>query len=166
MFKLGTIGAIFQAHSNPRAIAIADTKIGNVYKIVDGYSATIQEGAVAFATDAEVKLGNVNVCLNIVDVPELWKLADFKVSAGSPLKSVRLDSVISYTVEISSDLVTTAYASVAVGDVLIPCNSTDDAATPLNWKKAATPTGYKVGLKVLEKTAFGGTGFFCKIVTV
>lgn len=166
LFKFGTIGMIGRAKNNPRAIAIADTKIGQVYKIKDNYSASIKEGAVAFASDAEVKLGNVYVCMNTIDTPELWRLSDFVVKAGSPVNSNMLDNLIGDTVEISSDLVATSYATVAVDDILIPCNSTDDTATPTSWKKASTPTGYAVALKVLEKTTFGGTGFFCKIVKV
>jgi hypothetical protein len=166
LFKFGTLGVYSNVINNPRAIVIADTKLGQTYKIVDNYSATIQEGAVAFATDAEVKAGNVWVCLNVIDTPELWRLADFVVKAGTPARSYKLDDLIGYPVELSSDLVSTAYASVAVGDYLIPCNATDDASNPTSWKKAATPTGYAVAIKVMEKTTFGGTGFYGKLTKI
>lgn len=163
LFKIGTLQGEIQVLNNPRAIAAVDTKSGEVYKITNTGNV---ENAVAFATDAEAKLGGAYVCMNIIDTAELWRLSDFVVKAGSPVRSYLLDTIIGYTVELSSDLVKTAFATVNIGDVLVPCNATDDTATPKQWKVPATQTGYKVAIKVMEKTTFGGTGFYGKLVTV
>jgi hypothetical protein len=97
------------------------------------------------------------VALNIIDQPELWTRSDFKISAGGFVNAYGLNNLIGYPVEISSDLVTTTYSTVAVGDVLIPDNGN------FKWVKGAKGT-FAVALKVIEKTTFGDTGLYCKIV--
>ena len=62
-------------------------------------------------------------------------------------------------------VVTTAYASVAVGDKL--CPAVDGSG---KWIKAdgttIVHTNYKVYLEVLEKTAFGDQGFYAIIILI
>jgi hypothetical protein len=62
----------------------------------------------------------------------------------------------------TSDLCTTAYASVAVGAKLAPV-VTADSTNVMKWK-VVTATDYGTYLKVVEKTTFGGSGYVCKIV--
>lgn len=97
------------------------------------------------------------VALNIIDTPELWNQADFKVDAGGFVNSYGLNDLVGYPVEISSDLITTAFSSVSVGDTLIPDNGN------FKWVKGSKGT-FAIALKVTDKTTFGGTGFYCKIV--
>jgi|GEM_PF-1271777 len=160
LFKLGTIGAVLQTINNPRVQSAVVVKNGYVFNIVDG--GTYKEQATAFVADADAEKGNLYVAMNIIDTPELWKQSDFAVAVGSYIRAFRLDSLIGVPVEMSSDLCITAFAGVAVGDVLVPAHSTD--ATPMAWKLQGASTTYAIGLKVLEKTTFGGTGFYCKVV--
>lgn len=119
------------------------------------------EAAVAFASDAAAKAAPLWVCMNIIDTPEQWNQADYKITAGGDVNANQLNNLIGYTVEMSSDLCATAFGSVSVGDFLVPAGS----AGVMTWKKvASSTTGYPVCLKVVEKTLFGGTGYLCKII--
>ena len=120
---------------------------------------TYKEAAEASTNDAGAKADKLYVAMNIIDTPELWNQADFVIPAGSYIRAFNLNDLVGYPVELSSDLVTTAYASVAVGEFLVPVPA---GANAMMWKKA-TDTGYACVLKVIEKTTFGGTGFYCKI---
>jgi len=160
LFKFTTIGTVLQTINNPRVQSAVDVKDGYVFNIVDG--STYKEQATAFTADADAEKGNLYVAMNIIDTPELWRQSDFVIKAGSYIRSFRLDTLVGATVEMSSDLCITAFAGVNVGDVLVPAHSTD--ATPMAWKLQGASTTYAIGLKVLEKTTFGGTGFYCKIV--
>lgn len=157
LFKFGTIGAVLQTINNPRVQCATDVKDGYVFKIVDG--GTYKEQATAFATDAEAQKGDLYVAMNIIDTPELWDQSTFVVKAGSYIRAFRLDGIVGIPVEMSSDLCVTAFATVTVGTVLVP-----DLAS-MTWKVQPAASTYVVGLKVLEKTTFGGTGYYCKIVT-
>jgi len=162
LFKFASIQAITFAKNNPRVKCATDVKNGYVFTIDDNGS-NYKEEAVAFADAAGAKAGDAYVAMNIIETPELWRLSEHKIAAGEFIRAIKLDDLVGFPVELSSDLVTTAYADVAVGDVVVPSNSTDDAAAPLVWKKAVA-TGYTVGIEILEKTTFGGTGFYGKIV--
>ncbi len=161
LFKFGTIGAILKAHNNPRVQCATPVKNGYVFQVVNN-GVNYKEEAQACVNDAGAEKGDLYVAMNIIDTPELWDQSTFVVSAGSYIRSFRLDDLVGYPVEMSSDLCITAYASVAVGDVLVPAHSTD--ATPMAWKKQPATSTYAIGLQVLEKTTFGVTGFYCKIV--
>lgn len=156
MFKLGTIGAILKSKNNPRVQCANDVKNGYAFKVVDG-GVNYAEEATAFASDAEAQKGDVYVAINIVDTPELLNSTDFVVKAGEKIRAFRLDDLVGLPLEMSSDLVTTAYADVAVGDILVP-------STDLKWKEQPITSTYDIALKVLEKTTFGGTGFYCKVI--
>jgi len=156
LFKFATIGTVLQAKNNPRVQSATDVKNGYVFKIVDG--GTYKEQATAYATDAEAKTADMYVAMNIIDTPELWNQADFVITAGNYIRTFRLDDLVGVTVEMSSDLCATAYSGVVVGDVLVP------SAAAMTWKLQPATSTYVLGLKVLEKTTFGGTGFYCKIV--
>src|SRR5665648_149951 len=141
LFKFGTISAVLHAKNNPRVQCATDVKNGYVFQVVDG-GANYKEEAEAFATDADAEKGNLYVGMNIIDTPELWDQADFVVSAGSYIRSFRLDDLVGLTVEVSSDLCVTAYSGVVVGDVLVP------DATVMTWKLQGASTTYAIGLKV------------------
>lgn len=111
------------------------------------------------ADDAGAKTDEIWVAMNIIDTPELDNSVDFKIDAGGYVNAWNLNSLKGYPVEISSDLVTTTYADVVVGDHLVPVPSGSNA---MKWKEAGA-TGYGCTLKVIEKTTFGGTGFYCKV---
>jgi len=157
LFKFGTLGMYTQTVSNPRVQCATDVKDGYVFKIVNG--GTYKETATAFATDADAKTGDMYVTMNIIDAPELWDQSTFVVKAGSYLRTFRVDNLVGFPVEMSSDLCVTAYSGVVVGDVLVP------DPTSMTWKLQPATSTYVIGLKVLEKTTFGGTGFYCKVVS-
>lgn len=158
LFKFGTIGMFQNVKNNPRAIAKNDIYNGYVFKIVDN-DATYGEAATPLVDATDAKAAQLWVQMNIIDTPELDNQADFKISSGSPVNAFCLNDLKGYTVEISSDLITTVYADVAQYDHLIPIPL---GTGQMKWKKA-DDTGYACTLKVLEKTTFGGTGFYCKI---
>lgn len=120
------------------------------------------EAAEPFEDANAAKAGDVWVQMNIIDTPELLNQKDFVVTAGGYVNAYQLDNLVGKTIEMSSDLVIDVFTSVNVGDVLVPSVSTD--ITPMKWIKSAN-SGYSVALKVLEKTTFGGTGYFCKIIS-
>ena len=120
-----------------------------------------EEAAVPFADADDVKTGDVWVCGNIIDTPNLLNSDDFVVKEGSPIRAFQLDSIKGLSVEISSDLVTTTYATVDDGDFLVPVAA---GVGQMNWVKTVT-TGHAIGLVVMEKTTFGGTGFYCKVAS-
>jgi len=141
-------------------VGVADTTLTLTPTYTAGTDAiSYPQAAEASANDAGAKADDLWVCMNIIDVPELQNTTDYKISAGEFVNSWNLPTLKGMPVEMSSDLVTTAYGSVAVGDHLVPVPV---GANAMMWKKA-TDTGYACTLKVLEKTTFGGTGFYCKI---
>ena len=141
-------------------VSLADTTLTLTPTYTAGTDAvTYKEAAEASANDAGAKADKLYVAMNIIDTPELWNQADFVIPVGSYIRAFNLNDLIGYPVELSSDLVTTAYGSVAVGEYLVPVPA---GANAMMWKKA-TDTGYACVLKVIEKTTFGGTGFYCKI---
>jgi len=141
-------------------ISVADSTVTLTPTYTAGTDATAyKEAAVPSANDAGAKADKLYVAMNIIDTPELWNQADFVIPAGSYIRAFNLNDLVGYPVELSSDLVTTAYGSVAVGEFLVPVPA---GANAMMWKKA-TDTGYACVLKVIEKTTFGGTGLYCKI---
>lgn len=158
MFKFGTIGMFQRAKNNPRVQCNSNLKIGYAFTI-DNNGSHYTEEAIAFADAATAKLGDVWVCYNIIDKPELQNTTDYVVTAGEYIRAFKLDDLMGYPVELSTDLCSTALASVAVGDILVP------EATSFKWVKEAT-ADYKVGLEVLKKTVYNGkdTGYLCKVI--
>ena len=152
LFKFQNYSAIKNAQDNPRVVATAITKNGYAFGITDASGAENQ-GVFADATSAK---GDVWVAINVIDKPEIMNTSDYQIEVGEYIRAFNLNKLVGEKVELTKDLVVTAYASVAVGDKLIPCNGTDDATTPMLWRKAIiTDTGYNVVLEVTAKTAFG-----------
>lgn len=152
-FKPATIGSFNVAINNPRVRCADDVKIGYVFSVVDG--STYLEEAVAFNANATTPVGGTWVCMNIIDTPELLNSTDFVVVAGSYIRAFKLDVLKGLPVELSSDLITTTYATISVGDYLVPVAD----GTSYLWV-VATGTGYNCAIRVVEKTTFGGTGIF------
>lgn len=155
MFKFGTIGAFKQVRNNPRYIAAVDLVNGLVVIPNDATEVQALPADVAAAKLGEWVVGN------IIDKPEIRNKVDFKVEAGEFVRAFYLPDLKELPVEIDASVVETAYASVAVGDVLVP------NAVNGKWVKADGTTidadDYAVGLKVLEKSTFGGQGLYCKV---
>jgi hypothetical protein len=131
-----------------------------------------QEAAVPFASDTEAKTAQVYIAMNVQDKPEVLNTDEYQIEVGEPVRSINLNKLIGEMVELSGDLVTTSYSTVAKNDILVPVPS---GTNNMKWKKT-TDTGYGVALKVINKTPFGsftidagnGTvvgGFECKIVS-
>lgn len=157
MFKFATIGAYKQVRNNPRTKAVIDVKNGYVVIPDD---ATGLAPTPATPTDAQ---GDVYVVWNIIDKPEVLNTADFVVSAGEYVRAFKLADLVDLNVELSFDVIKDDYASISVGDVLVPCDDQTDADDKGKWKVSAA-TGYEVSLKVLEKTTFGDKGIYAKVV--
>jgi hypothetical protein len=156
MFKFGTIGAFKQVRNNPRCKAVAQLVNGLVVLPSD---ATKQAPAPANAAQAQ---GEVYVVKNIIDKPEIRSKKDFKVEIGEFVRAFNLVDLKDLPVELDATVVSTAYASVAVGDKL--CPAVDGSG---KWIKAdgttIVYTNYKVYLEVLEKTTLGDQGLYCVV---
>jgi phage tail sheath gpL-like len=118
--------------------------------LTPAYTAGTLTASYAEATDDITTLTATEkyyVAMNIIDTPELWKQSDFKVAEGGYVNTYELNSVVGYPVEISSDLVTTTYADVAVdgSDYLVP-----DTSNAFKWVKADSKGNAAVAIKVLE----------------
>lgn len=162
LFKFQNHSAIKNAQNNPRLVATEVIKNGYLFKVEDNYdvegdgSVILKEAAVPFA-DATEAQGDVWVAFNIVDKPETLNYADFQVEVGEFVRGFNLTKMHGEIIEVSSDIVDIADPStIAVGDILIPCNETDDADNPMHWKVAGElDTGYAVAMEVIGLTTFG-----------
>lgn len=150
MFKFGTIGAYKQVRNNPRCVAHQNLLVGQVVTLNEATKLTV-------SPTSDTAKGEVYVVSNIIDKPEIRSKQDFVVEKGEHVLAFRLADLADMTIEIDEKVVTTAYASVSVNDVLV-------ADTAGKWVKTSAATGYKVSLVVLEKTSFGGKGLYCKVV--
>jgi hypothetical protein len=169
LFKFQNYSAIKNAQDNPRVVARATSVNGYVFGIADSNGAETQT---AFA-DATAAKGEVWVMMNIVDKPELDNYTDYNVVSGEYIRAFKLNNLVSEKVELTSDLIVDSVGTgVVVGSHLVPCNATDNAATPMKWKTIVDPTGYSVYLEVTALTTFGlftidnsGAGYEAKIKT-
>ena len=152
MFKFGTIGAYKQVRNNPRCKATQNLVAGLVVLPDDATGL-----APTPSTEALAK-GDVWVVGNIIDKPEINNKADFTVEAGEYVRTFNLADLKGLPVELSADTVSDDYTTLVVGDVLVPA-----ADSSGKWVKGEA-TGYKVALKVLEKTTFGDKGLYCSVV--
>jgi hypothetical protein len=156
MFKFGTIGAFKQVRNNPRCKAVAQLVNGLVVLPSDS---TKQAPAPANAAQAQ---GEVYVVKNIIDKPEIRSKKDYKIEIGEFVRAFNLVDLKDLAVELDATVVSTVFASVAVGDKL--CPAVDGSG---KWIKAdgtvIVYTAYKVYLEVLEKTTFGDQGFYAVV---
>ena len=137
--------------NHPDVVATVDTYNGEQFKIVTTAGV---DTAVPFATDAEVKLGNAYVMWNIIDKPQIYNTDDYKVAAGGALRTFRIKDFIGEKFDVSADVVSDAFATVAVGDTLVGRCAADTTNT-MGLKKVADVTGYAVYYVVTKKSTFG-----------
>ena len=133
--------------NHPEIVATVDTYNGYQFKVVS-------DEAVPHATAVEAQAGDGYIMLNIIDKPEIENTDDYKVKAGEHIRGFRLKDIVGLKLDMSADLVTDTFATVAVGDKLVG-RSTEDTTDTMKWKKLADVTGYEVYLEVIKKTTFG-----------
>ena len=103
---------------------------------------------------ATAKLGDVYVMLNIIDKPEIINTDSYKVVANEYIRAFRLKDMVGLQLDMSADLLTDAFADVAVGALIIG-RSVADTTNPMKWTKTADVSAYEIYLKVIKKTTFG-----------
>lgn len=156
MFKYGTLGGLRNAKDNPRTKAVQELFNGMVVIPDD-----VTGEAPVPATAADAK-GEVYVVNNIVDKPEIRNSTDFKIEAGEFVHADLVSAVAELPVQIDESVLVTAYADVAVNDILVA--SGDGSG---KWVKAdgtaIIAADYRVNLVVTKKTAFGQNGLDAKV---
>lgn len=133
--------------NKPNVKAIADTYNGYQFNVVSDTQVVVPDLATA-------KLGDTYVMLNIIDKPEILNTDDYKVKANEYIRAFRIKDYVGQQLDMSADLLTDAFADVAVGDTIVG-RSVADTTNPMKWSKLADVTGYEVYLKVVKKTTFG-----------
>lgn len=147
-------------------VATVDTYNGNQFALSN-------DTAVPFTNAAGVQTGDGYVMMNIIDKPEILNTDDYYVTAGEYIRAFRLKDYVGLEVDLSEDLISDAWADVAVGNYLVG-RSADDTTETMGWKKAADVSSYEIYLVVKAKTTFGsyttdkagGTvkgGYLCEI---
>jgi len=91
---------------------------------------------------------------NIIDKPEIINTDSYKVVADEYIRAFRLKDMVGLQLDMSADLLTDAFADVAVGNYVIG-RSVADATNVMKWTKTANPADYEIYLKVIKKTTFG-----------
>ena len=162
MFKFGTIGAFNVAKTNPRCKAEVD--------LVNGMVVVMDEAnklAKVPATDAIAKGKDLWVVNNIIDKYFIYQPStSHKIEKGEYVRGFRLIDLAGLQVELDTQEVKTAYATLAKEDTLVLCDAVTDTTDAGKWKKAAT-TGYALALKIVEKTTYGnGEGLLCEVVAL
>ncbi|WP_366560087.1 hypothetical protein AB0R69_15390 [Bacillus pumilus] len=152
MFKFGTIGAFKQVRNNPRCKATKDLVPG--YVVVPDDST----GLAPTPSSAAAAKGDVYVVGNIIDKPEIRNKADFKVLKDEFVRAFRLADCVGLSIELSQDTVVD-FENIVKNDVLVPA-----ADSSGKWVKSdGSDDDYKVKLKVLENTTFGGNGLYLTV---
>lgn len=149
--KFQNYSGIKNAKDNPRCIADSDLKNGMsvIYYIADDGAEHVKVAATA--DDAKTIKHFV---WNTIDKPEFDNENDFVIKKGEYARIFEYPQ--GEIMDISSDLITTA--SVSIKDIVI-------ASTSGKYVVATeSDTGYSFGLRVTEKTTFGGTGFSALVV--
>jgi len=121
-----------------------------------------------FDTAAEA-LGDVWIVGNLIDTPETLNTGDFEVTTEDFARIFKLNDVVGKRIEVEGNICDTAFASVSVGDYLIP--ETGNYQVTL---KAAETGAYSVALLVKAKTTMGNFvidnaatgGYICEVVSI
>lgn len=151
--KFQNYSGLKNAKDNPRAIAASDLKNGMavIYSIgTDG-----KEYA-TLPTDATTAKTAKHFVWNIIDKPELDNESDFVIKSGEYARIFEYPQ--GEIMDVSADLVVTT--TVSTGDILVASTADGKYVTA-----TAGDTGYGFGLKVKEKTTFGGAGYSALVVT-
>ena len=123
-----------------------------------GVSYDLATKVVALPTATTAK-GEVAIVMNRIDKPEIETPNDYTIAIGENPRIFPLKPLAGRVLDMDMDTVTTAYATVVVGDALT-------LGTDGKWVVNAVLTDYKSYLKVIEKTAFGGAGLAVLVVIV
>lgn len=126
--------------------------------VKNGFAVTYSEKTktIALPTATTAKGGDIAIVMNILDKPELASPDDYTVEVGEFPRLFRIDSLEDRLLLMNDAALTTAYASVAVDDVLV-------ADTDGKWAKDNTHTDYTYGLTVIEKNTWCGNGLLVKV---
>lgn len=142
------------------AVNIPYCKVSDTIKdgVKNGYAVTYSETTktVSLPTATTAKGSDLTIVMNVLDKPELKSPDDYVVDAGEYARLFRLDSLANRMLDMNDLALTTAYASVSVGDKLV-------AGTDGKWSKSASVDGYSAYLEVIEKTSFCGNGLLVKV---
>ena len=142
------------------AVNIPYCKVSDTIKdgVKNGYAVTYSETTktVSLPTATTAKGSDLTIVMNVLDKPELKSPDDYVVDAGEYARLFRLDSLANRMLDMNDLALTTAYASVSVGDKLV-------AGTDGKWSKSASADGYSAYLEVIEKTSFCGNGLLVKV---
>ncbi len=162
MFKPLTIGYYKQVRNNPRCKAQSNVYPGMVV-VLDEANKTASVPA-----DAAAAQGKPYIVSNIIDKPEVENKADFVVQTGEYVRADYLADANELLIELDYRVIVTDLSTVAIGDVLVPANETDNAGNGGKWIKAdgeaIVASSYAINLEVVEKTTFGDKGVLCKVV--
>lgn len=146
---------VILGYNHPYLKATADTYNGYQFASVLNTGVSPSEfRATPYADVASAKAGDVYVMITDITEAEAGDTNSYKKESGEFLKAFRLGDFVDQRVYMTSDLVTTAHASVSAGDTLIPLDATTDASNSMKWVKGVT-TGYAYYLEVVEKNNFG-----------
>lgn len=142
--------------NTPNITATEDTYNGNVFAVsyaatVDG--STVEVAATPLADATAAQAGDFYVMMNIIDKPEILNTEDYKVTIGQKIRGFKFKDYVGQFVDLSADLVTDAFAGVAVGNKLVP-RTLADTTNYMKWKVDAA-SSYEVYLEVVKKTTFG-----------
>lgn len=91
------------------------------------------------------------IVMNNIDKPETESPNDYVIEVGEYPRLFVLESLKDRMLSMDCDQIATAYASISVGDCLVP-------KTNGTWEKNNTTSSYPFVLKVIEKNNFGGEG--------
>lgn len=149
MFKFKEIGMYKNAVNIPYCKIPATITAG----VKNGYIVTFSETdkAIALPTSTTAKAAGLTVVMNRYDKPELEKPNDYVVEVGEFPRLFTLKSIAGRVVQMDMDAITTARASIAVGDKLV-------AGTDGKLVEAADITGYSEYFEVTALDPLGVDG--------
>lgn len=139
MIKLETLGMHKNIKNDPTVKAHAD--------IDNGYVFTIGAGHVTAAPTADTAKG-VDLWFAHNERYDDNRYTDAKIAAGEYVNAYLLKEFDHQNLIIDEDSLTTAYASLAVGDTMV-------VDTNGKFAKETTLTGYKVYVTIVEKMKYG-----------
>lgn len=148
MFKPMTIGYYKQVRNNPRCKAEVDLMAGMVV-VLDEVS------KVAALPTADEAKGEVWIVSNIIDKPEIRSKEDFVILAGEYGRADFLADAKELPIELDFRVIETEYASLSVGDVLVP---TANGKWIVADGTTIVAADYIISLEIIEKSGFGDKG--------
>lgn len=127
-------------------------------KLKNGYGVVVNEATkISTLPTADTAKGDIWIVMNKIDKPEIHEPNDYTIEVGENPRLFRVKSLDGRIIDMDTDAVTTAYASIAVGDTLT-------FGVDGKLVKNATLTDYSTYFEVIEKTQFGGEGIAVKVV--